>query len=357
MVFCLLLPLAVAQSSSTLLTQRADFKAAEKALSLGKKNRYQKLKSSLQDYPLYPYLDYKELRYSLHKQKDKRIEKFLADNIDTPLAARLRNAWLDHLAKRGRWQTYLTFYQPSRSVKRQCNHLRALYRSGNKDQALSLVEPLWLHKKSQPKACDPIFAVWQNTDLLTEKLVWQRIQLAMDSRQTKLARYLRRFLPKGQRKWLDRWLQIHRKPQVILSSRAFSQDHPYRNNILVHGINRLARKDATAAQHAWKLLQARYTFSTKQKLKVERSLAFALIRDKHPDTLAFLAKIQPSEDDIPLAEARIRAALQHRDWSSALSWLAALPEPLRQSEGWQYWKGRVMAKLGRNTEAQQIPIT
>lgn len=354
MLFCMLLPLAAAQGSTTLLTQRANFKAAEQALQQGDKSSYKKLKASLKSYPLYPYLEYRELRWNLHKHKSERIEKFLTDYADTPLAAMLRNAWVDYLAKRGHWQSYLDFYQPSSKIKRQCNYLRALYKVGQKQRALSLVEPLWLHGKSQPDTCDPVFAVWRSAGMLTEKLVWQRIQLAMDARQTKLAHYLQRFLPQAQRQWLDRWQQVHRKPQVILSTRAFTQDHPYRNSILMHGVKRLARKDVTAARHAWKLLQTRYHFSAEQKIQAERALAFAMIRDKHPDTMAFLAQIQLPDEDIALAEARIRAALRDRNWPNALNWLAALPESQRQSEGWQYWKGRVMAELGRGKEAQQI---
>jgi len=353
-VGCLLLLLSNAHGSISLSTQRADFLAAEKAISKGQVSRYRKLTASLKEYPLYPYLEYKELRRSLHKQKDKRIQQFLTHYADTPLASLLRNAWLNHLAKRGRWKTYLKFYKPSLSVTRECYHLRALYKNGKKQEAFDKAGTLWLYKKSRPKACDPVFKAWQSAGMQTESLTWQRIQLAMDARQTSLARYLRNFLPKSEQKWVDRWLIVHRKPQLILSSKTFIQEHPYRNAILLHGIKRLARRDATAALHAWKLLKNRYTFTNEERPKIESTLAFALMRNKHPGTLTFLAEIEPAADDDTLREARIRAALDAHDWSTALIWLSALPEHQRSSEGWMYWRARSMEELYRTAEAKQI---
>jgi len=350
----LLLALPNAYGSDSLSTQRTNFIAAEKFLSQGKLSRYRKLKASLETYPLYPYLEYKELRRRLHKQKKNRIQRFLTQYADTPLAKRLRRTWLDHLAKRGRWQTYLEFYKPTKNVKRQCRYLHALYNSGKKEEALDQVAALWLYKKSQPKACNPIFKAWQNAGMQTEQLTWQRIQLAMAARQTSLVKYLRQFLPAEEQKWVDRWLRVHRKPQVILSSKTFAKEHTYRNAILMHGIKRLARKDGTAALHAWKLLQKRYTFSDEQRPEVERSLAYALLRDKHPESLIFLTQIEPAPDDEALREARIRAALDAHNWSTALVWLNALPEEQRTSEGWMYWRARTLEELGRTEEAKQI---
>ncbi len=350
----LLLTLSHLHGAASLTTQRADFIAAEKALKQGKLSHYRKLKASLKHYPLYPYLEYKELRRKLHQQKKERIQQFLTHYADTPLATRLRNAWLNHLAKHGRWQSYLAFYTPYRNVTRQCHYLHALYKSGKKQEALDQVATLWRYKKSQPKACNPIFKAWQDAGMQTESLTWQRIQLAIEAHQTSLAKYLRKFLPVDEQKWVDRWLKVHRKPQVILSSKTFARDHPYRNAILLHGVKRLARKDATAALHAWRLLQRRYSFTAEQRPDIERRLAFALIRDRHPERLSFLAQIEPAADDDALRERRIRAALDARDWSMALLWLNALPEPQRSSEGWLYWQARTLDELGRSAEAEPL---
>ncbi len=342
------------QGATPLSTQRADFIAAEQALRQGDLPRYRALKASLKPYPLYPYLEYRELRRALHRQKKEHIRRFLIRYADTPLAARLRNAWLDHLARHGRWQDYLAFYTPSKNVARQCHYLHALYKSGERQAALAQVAALWRHGKSQPKACNPIFKAWQDAGLQSDELTWQRIQLAMEAHQTRLVRYLRRFLPASEQPWVDRWLKVHRKPQVILSSQAFAREHPYRNTILLHGIKRLARKDATAALHAWRLLQERHDFTAGQVRTVKRQLAFALIRDRHPERLPFLAQITPAADDDTLRERRIRAALEARNWRMALQWLDALPEPQRSAEAWIYWRARALEALGRPAAAEPL---
>ncbi|MCP4040994.1 MAG: murein transglycosylase, partial [Gammaproteobacteria bacterium] len=200
-MFCLLLAATVradTQDADDILTsQRKDFQAAEQALSSGKMKRYRQIKASLKDYPLYPYLEYRELRQQLRTVASEPVEYFLTRYPDTPLADLLRSAWLNLLVKRRNWRTYLVFYRPNSGVKRQCHYLNALIETGRKAEALEQVERLWLHGRSRPKACDPVFEAWREAGRLTDTLVWKRIRLAMRAGQTRLARYLGRFLDEG----------------------------------------------------------------------------------------------------------------------------------------------------------------
>ncbi len=353
---CLLLATQASamESDATLTAQRKDFVAAEQALRTGNNTRYQTLKTSLKDYPLYPYLEYAELEGRVDSLSAAQIKRFLDSHDDTPLAERLRAAWLKRQAKQGRWQNYVAFYRTDHSTERHCYYLQALIHTGRQDEALSQAKPLWLQGRSQPDACDTVFEVWRNAGKMTPPLVWQRIALAMEANETRLARYLRRFLSPQEQPWLERWLEIHQNPRLILQPSYLKGEHPYRNDILAHGIRRLARQDAAAALDAWNSLHRSYFFNPEQRAQIEDALALAFIRDEHPDTLDYLDRIKPRDDNLRLQEARIRAALGRGNWSKALAWLQALPESERQSETWSYWQARALEALGSQREADML---
>ncbi len=334
---------------NTLEQQREQYLQAEKALSKGHLTEFQQLKQRLRDYPLLPYLEYAELKRSLATVKPDRVERFLDKNSDSPLASRLRGAWLGHLAAEKRWKTYLEFFEPSKSTERRCHYLHAMISTGHRDIAFSQVEQLWLVGRSQPKDCDPVFTAWRDAGQLSPDLVWQRIALAITDGRARLAGYLKRYLPEADRSWAERWLKVRNNPALVLDAKAMSPWHAQRSRILLYGLERMARKDPNLAAAAWRTLDERYRFAQEQKLQAGRILATAYIRHRHPDTLDLLDRVEPG-DDLKLHHKRILTALTNEDWERALFWIADLPEEERQNERWRYWKGRALLKLGRHEQ-------
>ena len=352
----LLSGMATAQVRETgeIAQQRSEFLAAEEALKRGDQRDYQAALKALGDYPLYPYLEYRELQQKLSSIDAARAQRFLNDHPGTPLADRFQHIWLDELARRGLWQTYIEFYRPTSSPKRRCNYLYALIRTGHAKDAWKEVEALWLSGRSRPDACDPVFDAWRAAGKLDSRLVWQRIELAMDARQTRLARYLGRFLPEQDKDRLQHWLQVDRDPQRILDPADFSEQQSYREQILLHGFKRLARKDADTALAAWNQLERSYPFSQAQRYQAQRALALALISQDHPGTTDQLQRFSPDPGDTRLLETRLRAALSRHDWPLLLTWLEALPENLGSSERWRYWRARALEGVGRTADARGL---
>ena len=357
---CLLLlvlgPVAagIPEAEHTLEEKRAIFMDAERALKKGQISKYRRLKASLHDYPLYPYLEYRELRRRLGLLSNEQVEDFLSDNRNTPLADLMRRAWLDQLARQGRWQSYLMFYQPQHSVTRRCHYLRALINTDRSMEAMEQVQSLWLHGYSQPKACDPVFMAWREAGHMTESLIWQRIEMAIEKRQSRLAKYLGAFLPAKDQQWVEDWFQIYRKPERIVQRKRAIADHLYRNKILLYGLKRLSHKDSAAALNAWNTLQQSYDFSPEQQRQAEGIVALALIRDGSPEALSYLTMIEPTSDDVRLLEAGILAAKREGDWAAALRWLLTLPEQERHSERWEYWRARTLQVLGFQKNAESL---
>jgi len=345
--------LAVA-GQSALSSQRADFLTAEKALRQQDRKTYLRLKSRLPDYPLYPYLVYRELTGNPGKLTGERVEQFLENYGDTPLARRMRNVWLDQLSRQGRWDDYRTFYRPVNNTRRHCRYLQAQLNTGHAGEAMGQVEEIWLHGRSQPRACDPVFKAWREAGRLTPSLVWQRIGLAMAARQKGLASYLGRYLTAGDKDVLALWLEIHNRPRRILDAEKFSDPHPYREQILLHGVQRLARKQPEKAEAAWNTISRLYNFNDDQRYQANRAIALGSLRDPGPDLLERFDRIEPRETDKYLLETRIRAALSRQDWQMAKKWISALPQELAETERWRYWRARALEGSGDREKARAI---
>lgn len=335
--------------------ERADFVAAERAYAAGDSAEYKRLKQRLADYPLFQYLEYRELRGRLSTASPARISRFLDTYPDTPLAARLRKAWLKRLADENRWTDYARFFDPDDSdVTRRCHYLDALIRTGRKREAFAEVPAIWQHGHSRPEACNPVFDAWRGAGHLTTELAWARIALAMDSGSTRLARYLGRYLPSEDQRWLKLWLQLHEKPAEMLSGTKLSGSHPLKKAMVGHGIKRLARTNHVLAVTLWRRYRSELAFTENEACPVDERLAIILEDESGPLVYRFFEEVEPCRTADRLQEARIRAGLMRRDWPAVARWIDALPDEHRSDERWLYWKGRALEATGRKEEAETL---
>lgn len=334
--------------------QRTEFEAAERALKQGNQPEFQRLLSTLGDYPLYPYLLYQDLQPRLDKASAPEVHAFLRDYPDTPLAPRLRAAWLQLLAGRNRWDELIATYRPTSDVEMQCLYRKALLETGNNTEALRQIEALWLSGRSQPAACDSVFDAWRTAGGMTKDLVWQRLRLALEAGQIDLARALGRFVAPDEQPWADLWVQVHGKPELILNPAHFEGDQPVIASILAHGIKRMARSDAARAAAIWDDISTHHVFTMEERNTVQRVLALALVSQKQPGARARLDALTPVQEDPQVREKRILLALNDGDWDAAQRWIELLNEEERTLPRWRYWRARALEQLGFSREAAPL---
>jgi soluble lytic murein transglycosylase len=343
-----------ASASAGLSGDRQSFVEAEKALKDGNASQFERLRRSLGDYPLAPYLDYQALRKDLARISETDVAAFLKKHKGTPLAWKLRIRWLDQLAAQERWVEYLTFYDHGKNVSRQCHYLHALIATGQERAALGQVDRLWLHGKSQPRACDPVFKVWVEAGGRTDKLTWQRIELAMAAGEWRLAKYLQRSLPGSERVWVDRWVRLHKDPKLALDSDRYKDAHPYREAMLAHAVRRLARWSGEDALEIWQTIKPLYPFSHDQVKETEQYTVRNLVRNPDDDVYAFIRSVEVRPDDIKVHDARIRAAMLREDWPQVRQWIDALPTEERDKDRWRYWMARALQGSGDDLAARLL---
>lgn len=345
--------LYVSAHAASLDRQRDDFLAAERAIARGDLATFGRLEKTLRGYALHPYLEYAALSRRLDATDRSAVEDFLARHDGSPLADRLRFKWIDHLAAYQRWAELLAVYRPGGGVKRECQHLQALLMSGQREQALAGVADIWLHGRSQPSACDPVFAAWTAAGKRTDDMVWQRIELAMAAGQTRLADYLGRSLSDGDRSWVAKWIALYRNPSQLADRQRFADPHPYRETMLAQAMRRQARLDGLHALRIWQQIKPIYDFSPDQVNRTEQYLIRNLARVAEAEAYEFVRGVSMTGSDEAVRDSRIRSALLREDWPQVIEWIGELPEAERNEDRWLYWLARGLEGSGDHATAER----
>jgi soluble lytic murein transglycosylase len=345
-----------AEPGSGTLEQRTRFLEAKKALEQGDARKFLQTASTLQDYPLYPYLVYWHLRRHLGEQDETTIQAFLDTNSDTPLASRLQRAWLRRLARDGRWQQYLSFYNGSRRADLRCYAHLAELKTGSVEAAWKGAEALWMvgHSQSSSSACDPLFDAWEQAGGIDKGMRWDRIKLAMANGEGELAAYLAKSLDETAQQRVALWRRVENQPELIGEEQALGQDDEINRLIIMQGMHRLARRDPANAIAKWSKIANWYRFSDEQRRQLANTIAMNFAYDGDARALNWFAKLPDQRISESSAGWAVRAALRDSDWKSVLEWIGKVPAEKRYTEQWQYWQARAYEGLGEQGLAEPI---
>ena len=330
--------------------KRTAFIKAEKSPP-GNRGAWERLRQDLAGYPLFPYVELAALRAKWPHVAATEIERFLKRYEGEPVTFRLKAQWLRRLAARHEWRKFLALYSGGKSTDLQCHHARAMLETGDESGAFSEAERLWLSAKSQPKACDPVFAVWLKSDRFVATLAWERIGLAMARGNVRLARYLERFLESGDRRLAAAWRKVHKNPQRVGAVKL--RGDPSRvETVLAHGLERLARRDPDGAAMALGAVEARVELGAPARARVARRIGLAFASQHEPQAVDWLWRVDAAHADMHMLRWRIAAAVLHSRWNEVIEGVASLPDEERGRERWRYWRARALEATGEADEAR-----
>ncbi len=330
--------------------QRKLFLKAEQYIKRRNKKAYEASLAEIGDYPLVPVLEYQWLKKNLGDHAG--IDQFLTEHADTRYAWPLRKRWLSKLAKQRKWQDFLGAWRPTSDTALNCQHARALYNTGKKQAALEAGADLWKVGKSQPKACDPIFAVMMDSDLFTTELKWQRFESALKRGNTRLAKYIARMLPDAERETAKLWRKLHSNPEKHLPTLLEATGSEHDNKMFAHAIRRMARTDVYQAVDSWEQHAQRFDISDDDRDSIERKLGMNLAFEN--DMAAYDRLDALRKPDNKSLEWMIRTALVNQDWDRVIETIARLDNKSQDSERWQYWLARGYAETGKPVQADEI---
>jgi len=346
--------LFISMARADLNKQRQYFLDAEDAFKNGNQKKFSKLLNRLKDYPLYPYLVFLDFQKNIRIDREKEILSFISEYESSPLSGRLRQAWLNYLAAQNQWQRLVRDYREPASPFLQYAYARSLLETGEFDKAWVQAEKLWIQKGFLPGECYPVFDFFYAHKNLTPDLVWERIELTMDQRQTALAEYLKRYLTTDKKPLVDLWLDIFNQPVKILNVDWSRVDRFVAGKILSQAMGRLIRQDTPWAVWAFDTLKAKQNLSQLDLSKIEQEVAQYLALRRQPLALERIVGLPDNLMTPKLREWRIRAALFRQDWKAVLSGWDHLDAQEKAEPRWLYWKARALAALDRFQEASAI---
>ena len=345
-------PTAAPQAIADKAEQRKLYERAHEALRRGQSREFNQLLGQLENYPLQPYLQYEALQRRLHRLPQEAVDDFLHSQRGSYLAEKLERQWVEVLAKQHQWEAVIRYHNPrNTTTELQCYALRARLNTGDKT-AFAEVAPLWNVNKSQPKACDPVFAAWMQEGHLSGDIAWQRFGKTLKARQHSLARYVMKQMPAAERALADLYYQVDRNPRLLQQQARFSAQSARMQEIILHGLERLSLRDAAQALALWHTYDAQQLFDSDARLHTQRYIAVRLLRQGYTRETEELLAAAPGLSSESLTEWLVRDALRKQDWPRVEKWLARLPAESRESERWRYWQARSLSQQpGEETSA------
>ncbi|MEE3278504.1 MAG: transglycosylase SLT domain-containing protein [Pseudomonadota bacterium] len=325
--------------SGDVYEDRRAYKRAVFAIETGRLREFRRLREELGDYVLKPYLDFFEARRRISSIDTSTAARLREQWQETPIEQRFFRLWLKTQAKRGRWSHYLENYEPTRDVEAQCYYLRALYRDGMREEALSKVPTLWKAGASQPKPCDPLFEAWIGSGGISDEIAWERLQLALEANSVTLAKYLLRFFSSSVSGVARAFYDVHVRPAAIRNINRFGDD-VYGRQAVLHGLLRYARREPRKAMAMWQRYRTKYTFAGYQVQYIEENLLIELSRIGN-DVVPELPRYSAETLEV-LADQTTRTG----NYPDLVKWIAAMPPSYRETPKWRYWYGKALMDLG-----------
>jgi soluble lytic murein transglycosylase len=315
--------------------------------------------AALRAYPLYPYLQAERIRQGLANSAtvaaaDHNAAAFLATYGLQPVGAQLRRSWLESLAQREQWTTFLEVFREAVATDAlRCQALSARIAAGQSAQLGPALVRQWLTTHEVPE-CERPYAWGFDHGLITADLVERRARLALDAGNTTLAKPLIARLPGSQAEPLRLWAQLLDTPQRSLDLLLSQPATAVLPEALRAGWSRLARQEPDAAvdRYAQLVRTRNLTSDSASVFALDLALPLAWQRDARAED--FFARVSTHDLDDSALEWRARAALWAGNWPLVTQSIAMMSEATRQSARWRYWTGRALDQAGDAALARRL---
>ncbi len=174
--------------------------------------------------------------------------------------------------------------------------------------------------------------------------------LALARNERTLARYLLTLFPEKYEHLGQLYYRVHRSPERLLEN-PLSRDSSRQRDVVLHGLNRLLRKNLTdTAVSTWQAYQ-HWEFTPSQRLEAQRSLLIAQAKAGE-----FASQIDDALVNNEFAEAMATAAIRNQAWVAAERWIDALDAQAKSDHKWQYWLARSLQETQGTSERADLTL-
>lgn len=352
---CLLTVSSVARADS-LDEQRSRYAQIKQAWDNRQMDVVEQMMPSLKDYPLYPYLEYRQITDDLMNQPAVTVTNFVRANPTLPPARALQSRFVNELARREDWRGLLAF-SPEKpgTTEAQCNYYYAKWNTGQSEEAWQGAKELWLTGKSQPNACDKLFSVWRASGKQEPLAYLERIRLAMKAGNTGLVTVLAGQMPADYQTIASAIISLANDPNTVLTFARTTGATDFTRQMAAVAFASVARQDAENARLMIPSLAQAQQLNEDQIQELRDIVAWRLMGNDVTDEQAkWRDDAIMRSQSTSLIERRVRMALGTGDRSGLNTWLARLPMEAKENDEWRYWQADLLLERGREAEAKEI---
>ncbi len=314
------------------------------------------LMPTLQGYPLYPYLEYRQLSQDLSQDTALGVSNFANSYPTLPVAKSLKNRFISELARREDWQGLLRFSpkEPPTS-QAKCNWYYANYATGNSQLAWQGARSLWLTGRTLPAGCDRLFNAWQMSGQFSGEQILSRILLAYQSGNDRLTNQLIGLLSSDYATVAEALRNLQNSPQNVLDFASAVSPTEFSRKITLLAFNRLASSNPSQAETLIPQITSAQQLDQQGVQALKESIAWQMMSgDLTSDQQHWRDEVVMDSESTTLLERRIRLALSQNDRRGLNTWIARLPIEAKEKDEWQYWQADLLLERGRKSEAEEI---
>ena len=352
---CLLTVSSVARAD-TLDQQRSRYAQIKQAWDNRQMDVVDQLMPTLRDYPLYPYLEYRQLTSDLMNTPALAVTNFVQANPTLPPARTLRNRFVNELARREDWRGLLAF-SPEKpgTVEAQCNYYYAQYAVGDTQGAWDGAKTLWLTGQNRPNACDKLFGAWRASGTQDPLAYLERIRLAMKAGNTGLVKALASQMPSQYQTIAAAITDLATNPNNVLTFARSTGATDFTRQLAAVAFSSVARQDVENARLMIPTLVQAQQLNDDQTQELRDIVAWRLMGNDVTDEQArWRDDAIMRSQSTSLIERRVRMALGTGDRAGFNTWLARLPMEAKDKDEWRYWQADLLMERGRDDEARSI---
>ncbi|NCH56034.1 murein transglycosylase [Cronobacter muytjensii] len=351
-----LLALGQAARADSLDEQRSRYAQIKQAWDNRQMDVVEQLMPTLQTYPLYPYLQYRQLTDDLMNQPTLTVQQFIQANPTLPPARSLTSRFVNELARREDWRGLLAFSpQPPGSTEAQCNYYYAKFNTGDAQGAWQGAKDLWQTGKNLPAACERLFDAWRTSGAQDPLAYLERIRLAMKEGNTRLVSSLASQLPSDYQTISGALVSLANDPNSVMTFVRSVGATDFTRQMAAVAFASVARQDVENARLMIPSLIQAQQLNDAQAQELRDIVAWRLMGN---DVTAEQARWRDDaimrSESTSLIERRVRMALGTGDRSGLNTWLARLPMEAKEKDEWRYWQADLLMERGRDDEAKTI---
>ncbi|WP_087587998.1 murein transglycosylase [Klebsiella pneumoniae] len=351
-----LLTLSQLAHADSLDEQRSRYAQIKQAWDNRQMDVVDQLMPTLSTYPLYPYLQYRQITDDLMNQPALVVKNFIDANPTLPPARSLRSRFVNELARRSDWRGLLAF-SPDKptSTEAQCNYYYAKLSVGQSQEAWSGAKELWLTGKNQPGACEPLFSAWRDSGQQDPLAYLERIRLAMKAGNIGLVKSLAQQMPANYQSIASAVVALANDPNSVLTFARTTGATDFTRQMAAVAFASVARQDVENARLMIPSLVQAQQLNEDQTQELRDIVAWRLMgSDVTEEQAIWRDDAIMRSQSTPLVERRVRMALGTGDRHGLNTWLARLPMEAKEKDEWRYWQADLLLERGRDEEAQAI---